>query len=164
MSILLEKKIRINRTLTVSLDHANAIEDEMRIKIVQLLYKKNLNAEQITVRLKKLGYKRALTTIRHHIEILKAADLIELVKIVESRGAITKYYGTSTKLLPFLLPTDFAKKHSTIIKLTASRLEKILNLISKKTSKSQKSNQVGYNEYVLIEIFNHAMTSLLEKN
>ena len=90
MSTLLEKKIRINRTLTVSLDHAKAIEDEIRVKIVQLLYKKNLNAEQITIRLKKFGYKRALTTIRHHIEILKDADLIEIVKIVESRGAITK--------------------------------------------------------------------------
>ena len=163
MSTLLEKKIRINRTLTVSLDHANAIEDEIRIKIVQLLYKKNLNAEQIATRLKKLGYKRALTTIRHHIEILKDADLIVLVKNVESRGAITKYYGTSTKLLPFLLPTDFAKKHSAIIKLTASKLEKFLNLIAKKTSKSQKSNQAGYNEYILIEIFNYALTSLLEK-
>ena len=76
---------------------------------------------------------------------------------------LQKYYGTSTKLLPFLLPTDFAKKHSTIIKLTASKLENFLNLISKKTSKIQKSNQVGYNEYILIEIFNYAMTSLLEK-
>ena len=163
MATLLEKKVRINRTLTVSLDHAKAIEDEMRVKIVQLLYKKNLNAEQIAIRLKKFGYKRALTTIRHHIEILKDADLIEIVKIVESRGAITKYYGTSTKLLPFLLPTDFAKKHSKLIKLTASKIEKVLNSISKKTSKFKKSNQVGYNEYVLIEIFNYAMTSLLEK-
>ena len=98
------------------------------------------------------------------MEILKDADLIEIVKIVESRGAVTKYYGTSTKLLPFLLPTDFAKKHSAIIKLTASKLEKIFNLISKKTSKFQKTNQVGYNEYIIMEIFNGAMTSLLEKN
>jgi DNA-binding transcriptional ArsR family regulator len=164
MSILLEKKIRINRTLTVSLDHAKSIEDEMRMEILQLLYKKQLNAEQIATRLKKLGYKKALTTIRHHIEILKDSDLIEIVKIMESRGAVTKYYGTSTKFLPFLLPTDFAKKHSKLIKLTASKIEKVLNSISKKTSKFKKSNQVGYNEYILIEIFNHAMTSILEKN
>ena len=53
MSTLFEKKIRINRTLTVSLDHAKAIEDEIRVKIMHLLYKKNLNAEQIATRLKK---------------------------------------------------------------------------------------------------------------
>ena len=42
MSILLEKKIRINRTVTVSLDHAKSIEDEMRMEILQLLYKKKI--------------------------------------------------------------------------------------------------------------------------
>ena len=94
MSTLLEKKIRINRTLTVSLDHAKSIEDEMRMEILQLLYKKQLNAEQIAIRLKKLGYKKALTTIRHHIEILKDSDLIEIVKIIESRGANSEGFKT----------------------------------------------------------------------
>ena len=164
MSTLLEKQISVNRTLATSLEHAKAIDDPARAKILQMLYRKNLNAEQITSQLKKIGHKKALTTIRHHLEILKVSGLIEIVKIEETRGAITKYYGTSTKFLPFLLPTDFAKKHSTLIKLTASKIEKVLNSISKKTSKFKKSNQAGYNEYVLIEIFNHAMTSLLEKN
>jgi len=34
----------------------------------------------------------------------------------------------------------------------------------KKTSKSRKSNQAEYNDYLMMEIFNRAMTSLLEKN
>ena len=143
---------------------AKAIEDEIRAKILQLLYKKRLNAVQITKRLKKLGNKKALTTIRHHIEILKDAGLIEIVKIEESRGGVTKYYGTSTKLLAFTIQLDFEKKYSSIIQLTSSKLEKVLNLVLKKTSKSRKSNQTEYNDYLMMEIFNHAMTSLLEKN
>ena len=110
MSVLLEKKIRVDNILTVNIVCAKAIEDEIRAKILQLLYKKRLNAVQITKRLKKLGYKKALTTIRHHIEILKDAGLIEVVKIEESRGGITKYYGTSTKLIAFTTPLDFEKK------------------------------------------------------
>ena len=164
MSVLLEKKIRVNNILTIDTICAKAIEDEIRTKILQLLYKKRLNAVQITNRIKKLGYKKALTTIRHHIEILKNAGLIEVIKIDESRGGITKYYGTSTKLLAFTTPIDFEKKYSSAIQLTTSKLEKVLNLVLKKTSKSRKSNQAEYNDYLMMEIFNRAMTSLLEKN
>ena len=161
--MLLEKKISVNNILTVITICAKAIEDEIRAKILQLLYKKRLNAVQITKRLKKLGYKKALTTIRHHIEILKDAGLIEVIKIEESRGGITKYYGTSTKLIAFTIPLDFEKKYSSIIQLTSSKLEKVLNLVLKKTSKYRKSNQAEYNDYLVMEIFNRAMTNLLEK-
>lgn len=161
--MLLEKKISVNNILTVNTICAKAIEDEIRAKILQLLYKKRLNAVQITKRLKKLGYKKALTTIRHHIEILKDAGLIEVIKIEESRGGITKYYGTSTKLIAFTTPLDFEKKYSSIIQLTSSKLEKVLNLVLKKTSKYRKSNQAEYNDYLVMEIFNRAMTNLLEK-
>jgi len=163
VSVLLEKKISVNNILTVNTICAKAIEDEIRAKILQLLYKKRLNAVQITKRLKKLGYKKALTTIRHHIEILKDAGLIEVIKIEESRGGITKYYGTSTKLIAFTIPLDFEKKYSSIIQLTSSKLEKVLNLVLKKTSKYRKSNQAEYNDYLVMEIFNRAMTNLLEK-
>ena len=53
MSTLLEKPISVNRILVTSIDHAKAIEDPARAKIVQMLYNKNLNAEQITSQLKK---------------------------------------------------------------------------------------------------------------
>ncbi len=163
MSVLLEKKINVNNILTVNTVRAKAVEDEVRAKILQLLYKKRLNAVQITKRLKKLGYRKALTTIRHHIEILKDSGLIEVIKIEESRGGVTKYYGTSTKLLAFTTPLDFEKKYSSIIQLTSSRLEKVLNLVLKKTSKYRKQNQAEYNDYLMMEIFNRAMTNLLEK-
>ena len=163
MSVLLEKKISVNNILTVNTVCAKAIEDEIRAKILQLLYKKRLNALQITKRLKKLGYKKALTTIRHHIEILRDAGLIEVIKIEESRGGITKYYGTSTKLIAFTTPLDFEKKYLSTIQLASSKLEKVLNLVLKKTSKYRKSNQAEYNDYLVMEIFNRAITSLLEK-
>jgi len=154
----------VNNILTVNTVCAKAIEDEIRAKILQLLYKKRLNALQITKRLKKLGYKKALTTIRHHIEILRDAGLIEVIKIEESRGGITKYYGTSTKLIAFTTPLDFEKKYLSTIQLASSKLEKVLNLVLKKTSKYRKSNQAEYNDYLVMEIFNRAMTNLLEKN
>ena len=164
MSLLMEKEITTNRIILTNYEIFRALDDPIRGKIVQLLHKKQLNVGQICRRLKKFGYKKAVTTIRHHIEILKDAGLIEVIKIEESRGGVTKYYGTSTKLLAFTTPLDFEKKYSSAIKLTSSKLEKVLNLVLKKTSKSRKSNQAEYNDYIMMEIFNRAMTSLLEKN
>ena len=163
MSVLMEKVIDIDRIISGNYEMFKALDDPVRGKIIQLLNKKQLNAEQITRRLKKLGYKKAVTTIRHHIEILKNSDLIEIVKIEESRGAITKYYGSSTRLLDFTLPTDFDKNYSKIISKTSSKLAKVIGPILKNFSKTRKIQQINYNNYIVMEIMNRSLANLLEK-
>jgi len=163
MSTILEKPISVNRTLATSLEHAKAIEDPARAKILQLLYRKHLNAEQITAQLKKSGFKKALTTTRHHLEILKEAELIEVVKIEEKRGAMIKYYGTSTKLLDYETPKDFEKKYSSVIKSTSKQIEQLLDVLSKKTGKAKSQTKQEYSQYLMMEIVNRAVTTVFEK-
>ena len=163
MSTLLEKQIKVNRIVTTSIDHARAIEDPARAKIIEILYKKALSAEQISKELKKSGYKKALTTIRHHLDILKESGLIEVVKIEETRGAITKFYSTATKLLSYNAPEDFESKYSKIIDNTSTKIEKILKGINPKTTKSKKGKGSDeYSQYLIMEIMNRAMTNVLE--
>jgi DNA-binding transcriptional ArsR family regulator len=165
MSTLLEKKIKVNRIVAISSDNARAIEDPVRVKILKILYLKQLNAEQILDELKKSGYNKALTTLRHHLDILKMAGLIEIVKIQETRGAVTKYYGTSTKLLEYDTPKDFDSKYSKEIDATSGKIEKIVKSISQKTIKTKNTKsteQENYNQYLLMEIVNRAMTKVLE--
>ena len=161
MSTLLEKQIKVNRIVATSIGHARAIEDPLRAKIMEILYRQSLSADQICSALKKTGYKKALTTVRHHLDILKVSGLIEIVKIEESRGAITKYYSTSTKLLDFETPKDFDLKYSKIIDNTSSKIEKILKGISPKTKSKGKKSE-GYSQYLVLEIMNRAMTNVLE--
>ena len=159
----MEKEVTIDRIITANYDMFKALDDPIRGKIVQLLNKKQLNVKQITRRLKKFGYKKAVTTIRHHIEILKESGLIEIAKIEESRGAITKYYSSSTKLLDFTLPLDFDENYSKLISKTSSKLGKIISPILKNFSKTRKIQQINYNNYIIMEIINRAVTNLLEK-
>ena len=159
----MEKVISVDRIIATNYEQFRALEDPIRGKIVQMLYKKKLNVEQINRRLKKLGYKKAVTTIRHHVEILKNSGLVEIVKIEESRGAITKYYGSSIKLLDFTLPPDFNKNYSKIIIKTLPKLRKLVNSISKIFPKTRKVHQISYNDYIIMEIINRTMTNLLEK-
>ena len=165
MSTLLEKPIKVNRIVTTSIEHARAIEDPARAKIMELLYNHSLSAEQISNELKKTGYKKALTTVRHHLEILKNSGLVEIVKIEESRGAITKYYSTSTKLLGYQAPEDFDSKYSKIIDSTSVKIEKILKGLVPKTVKVKKGKNTDpehYSQYLVMEIMNRAMTNVLE--
>ena len=159
----MEKEVTIDRIIAANYDVFKALDDPIRGKIVQLLNKKQLNVVQITRRLKKFGYKKAVTTIRHHIEILKDSGLIEIVRIEESRGAITKYYGSSTKLLDFTLPLDFDENYSKLISKTSLKLGKVISPILKNFSKTRKIQQINYNNYIIMEIINRAVTNLLEK-
>ncbi len=163
MSILMEKEIVVNRIIVGNYEVFKALDDPIRGKIVQLLNKKQLSVDQITRRLKKLGYKKAVTTIRHHVEILKDSGLIEIIKIEESRGAITKYYGSSIKLLDFTLPLDFDENYSKVISKASLKLNKIIDPILKNFSKTRKVQQLNYNNYLVMEIMNRSITNLLEK-
>ena len=161
MAILMKKNISINRIIAIGIEHAKAIDDPLRVKILHILYNKQLDAYRITQHLKKFGHKKALTTIRHHLDILKTAGLIEVVKIEESRGAVIKYYGTSVKFIEFDLPRDFNSRYASIIKSTSSKLEKLCLTISKKIPKKQ--NDPDFHDYLVMEIINRAITTVLEK-
>lgn len=163
MSTLLEKQIKINRVMTISVEQARALEDPARSKIVEILYHKQLTTDQITKELQKNGCNKAVTTIRHHLEILKEAGLIEIVKIQEIRGAIAKFYGTSIKLIANTSSKDFDAKYSSMIKSTSTKIEKILDGIAKKPA-LQKKSESSHNEFVLMEIVNRAMANVLENN
>ena len=164
MSTLLEKQIKVNRTVTTNIGHARAIDDPARAKILEILYHQALSADQISTALKKTGYKKALTTVRHHLEILKVSGLIEIARIEESRGAITKFYSTSTKLLDFQTPEDFDSTYSKVINNTSMKIEKLLKGLTPKTTKSKGKRSVEYSQYLVMEIMNRAMTNVLEKS
>jgi len=162
MSTLLEKQIKVNRIVTTNIGHARAIDDPARAKIIEILYHQALSADQICTSLKKSGFKKALTTVRHHLDILKESGLIEISRIEESRGAITKFYSTSTKLLDFQTPDDFDSTYSKIIDNTSEKIEKILKAITPKTSKTKGKKSEWYSQYLVMEIMNRAMTNVLE--
>jgi Fe2+ or Zn2+ uptake regulation protein len=162
----MEKAIRVNRIVTTSGQQARAIEEPTRTKILKILYKNQLSAEQILGEMKKTGYAKALTTIRHHLDILKTSGLIEVVKIQESRGAVVKFYGTSTKLLEFDTPDNFELKYENLIKSTSDKITKLVKNISQKTNSKTKNHKSvdseNYNQYILMEIINRALTNVLE--
>ena len=171
MSTLLQKEIKINKILSTNAEQAKALDDPARIKILQVLYHKQLSTEQIVAELHKQGYKKATTTIRHHLDVLKDAGLVEIVKMEEIRGAVLKYYGTPVKVLGNKLPANFDSEFSKTISYASTKLEKVIKNISqnagakmKKKNITKNNSESNYEEYLLVEIVNRAMTKVFENN
>jgi DNA-binding transcriptional ArsR family regulator len=171
MSTLLQKDLKINKILATNAEQAKALDDPARIKILQVLYHKQLPTDQIVEELHKEGYKKATTTIRHHLDVLKEAGLVEIVKMEEVRGAVLKYYGTSVRILGNKLPPNFENEFSKTITDASFKLEKVIKNISqsagtkiKKKGSTKNNLQPNYEEYLLVEIVNRAMTKVFENN
>lgn len=171
MSTLLQKNLKVNRIIATNIEQTKALDDLARIKIIQILYHKQLSAEQIAVELSKAGYKKATTTIRHHLDILKKAKLIEIVKMEEVRGAVMKFYGTSVRIVGSNTEPNFDASYHKTITDASLKVEKILkNIVVETNSKIKKNDSDGHdsrknvNESVLMEIVNRAMTNIFEDN
>lgn len=171
MSTLLHKELKVSKILSTNAEQAKALDDPARIKILQILYHRQLPTEKIVEELHKMDYKKATTTIRHHLDILKDAGLIEIVRMEEIRGAVMKYYGTSVRVMGHKMPPNFETEFSKTIADTSVRLEKVIKSISqnagskiKKKNSKNGSYETNYEEHVMMEIVNRALTQVFENN
>lgn len=163
MAILVEQPVTTQRILVTTPEQARAVEDPARAKILELLYRHDMTADQMAAELKKAGHDKAITTIRHHLRVLRNAGLVQVTRIDEVRGTVSKRYGTETRLLNYDAPEDFEVKYAKIIGTTATKMDKILRGIraSLPAPKNDKQPE-SYYHYLALEILNRAVTSSLE--
>jgi DNA-binding transcriptional ArsR family regulator len=83
---------------------SDAIDEPMRAMILDILVDDALTASDVHERLADRGIDRTENTIRHHINELRDAGLVDVVRFEEGRGGTTKYYGANTIVLSYSLP------------------------------------------------------------
>ena len=88
---------------------------------------------------------------------------------VPGRWLPLKYYGTSVKVLGNKLPPNFENEFSKTIADASFKLEKVIKNISqsagakmKKKGFTKNNSEPNYEEYLLVEIVNRAMTKVFE--
>src|SRR2546427_57002 len=131
MSIVFEKSPTITELLITNTEKAKALEDPLRVAIIDMLSHNAMSIEEITNELKKTKkFNKAPTSIRHHVEILKGTGLIGLVKLKEAKGGgMLKYYASNTKLLSFDAPKDFEIKFKPAIDEVSKEVIKLISWI-----------------------------------
>jgi DNA-binding transcriptional ArsR family regulator len=167
---LFQKDVKMKRVTTLGYRSAQGLNDPVRIRILEILSHKQMTAEEIAKVLGRSGYKKATTTIRHHLDTLKSAGLIEVTKMVEVRGAVMKYYMSTLRAFSYNVPD--IEKLPKLIDDTSSKLLRILRSVleDKKFFTAFGGRDVcnicegdHYKEYVALEILNAALARTLEK-
>ncbi|MFB6113031.1 MAG: ArsR/SmtB family transcription factor [Halodesulfurarchaeum sp.] len=83
---------------------SDAIDEPMRAMILDILTGEALTASDVHERLGDRGVNRTENTVRHHINELRDAGLVDVVRFEEGRGGTTKYYAANTTVLSYSLP------------------------------------------------------------
>lgn len=174
MSIVFEKPPMITQLLMTNTEKAKALEDPLRVAIIDMLSHRSMSIEEMVTELKSKKFNKAPTTIRHHIDILKDAGLVELVKLKATKGGgLLKYYASNTKLLNFNRPKEFENELKGAIEEISSELIKLMSNISKKYSDKLKRmaenlkpcsycNTQHFVEFLLLEILRSATVEAIK--
>ncbi|MFA9518077.1 ArsR/SmtB family transcription factor [Halopenitus sp. H-Gu1] len=83
---------------------SDAIDEPMRAMILDILADEARTASEVHDCLADRGIDRTENTVRHHINELRDADLVDVVRFEEGRGGTTKYYHANTIVLSYSLP------------------------------------------------------------
>jgi DNA-binding transcriptional ArsR family regulator len=85
---------------------SSAVDEPVRAMILDMLAEETLSVAKIDDDLEGRGYDRTLNTVRHHVNELRDAGLVEVARLKEHNGGTTKYYRANTIVLSYALPDD----------------------------------------------------------
>jgi predicted ArsR family transcriptional regulator len=103
-----------------------AIDEPMRAMVLDILADETLTASQVHSRLADRGIDRTENTVRHHINELRDAGLVDVVRFEEGRGGTTKYYGANTTVLSYSLPESADPAMEEMIEAIHPQMETVL--------------------------------------
>lgn len=83
---------------------SNAVDEPFRAMILDMLADDAMTVSEIHEELENRGFDRTENTIRHHVNELRDAGLIEIALLEERRGGTSKYYRANTIVLSYMLP------------------------------------------------------------
>ena len=164
-------------TIMMNENIAKCLSDPHRLKILDLLYHRNLSTRNLFDLLKKAKYDIAMTTLRHHISILKKNGLINIQRKEEVKGILVKYYKSNVKILvyenyPFItfaqdnkeiINSLYPKLYKVIRKIMISEKELMSVILSDVKSKCKICRTYHYAEFLLFMVLNMVMAKVLRK-
>ena len=160
---IFHKDIKIKRVTTLSHVAAQGLADPVRLRILEILGAKPMSAEEIAKALGNAGHKKATTTVRHHLDALKQAGLVEAAKMVEVRGAVMKYYAATLRVYSCEAPADLDSKAAKMIDDTRSKLAKIINGVYQDKRFAGLDKDGKCTEFLALEIINAALAKAVER-
>lgn len=174
MAQIFQRQPRQGTLILADVEKARALGDPVRAAILQILSTREASIAEIKADLEKHGMSMAPTTVRHHMDLLKKAGLIELTRLEEARGGVLKYYASKVRLMEHSAPEGFEEKLESALEEAVAEALKFMKRLAKRhkheirqVAKSLKPcphcNEEHFVEYVLIETMNRAMARAMSR-
>lgn len=170
---LYTKDVRIENVITADPQQAQALENNVRAKILDMLAHEELTIKEIHAELERRGEEKAETTVRHHVQLLKDAGMVEITRLEEARGGTLKYYRSNTRVFSHELPDTaeetFLEMSNTARTELASMVELLfeehgddITAIADEIKPCEYCSRKHHGEYILHELLNQILTDLIE--
>ena len=174
MAQMFKRQVEQEGLIVADVEKARALGDPVRAAILRILSTQESSIAEIKAELEKQEMRMAPTTVRHHVDILKKAGLIELTRLEEARGGMLKYYASRVRLMEHSAPKDFDDRLGNAMEEASAEVLKLIKKLLKKhkhevthIAKSLKPcpycTQEHFVEYVLIEVINRAMARVVRR-
>ena len=104
MAVLFRREVPIRDIVAVQPNQARALQSPIRIAMLDLLAIRPMSVDELAEELPAHGFRKATNTLRHHLEVLQQAGLVELALLEQTRGAVLKFFAASARPLHHRLP------------------------------------------------------------
>lgn len=170
---LLKTEVPIRDVITTDPEKAKALENDVRAKILDMLAEQEMTIEEIHAELDRRGETKAETTVRHHVNVLKDADMVELARLEEAGGATQKYYKSNTRVFSYDLPEDADQRLDEAMGTTRDELVDLLEqlfethgdeieAVAREMKPCEYCATQHYEEFIVRELVNRGLTDLSE--
>ncbi|WP_435066252.1 ArsR/SmtB family transcription factor [Halobaculum sp. EA56] len=170
---LLESDVPIREVVTTDPEKAKALENDVRAKILDMLATEEMTIEEIYDELQRRGEEKAETTVRHHVNVLKDAGMVEIARLEEAGGGTRKYYKSNTRVFSYDLPEEanetLAGAQSTASEELTSLIETLyadhgaeIEAVAREMKPCEYCDTQHYEEFIVRELLNRALIELGE--
>jgi DNA-binding transcriptional ArsR family regulator len=104
MTILFRREVPMRKLLAVTGEQARALAAPVRLAMLELLGNRPMSIDELAAELPAHGFRQAPNTLRHHLELLRKAGLVEQAVLEQTRGAVLQYYSATGRPLHNNLP------------------------------------------------------------
>jgi DNA-binding transcriptional ArsR family regulator len=170
---LLESDVPIREVVTTDPEKAKALENDVRAKILDMLAAETMTIEEIHDELHRRGEEKAETTVRHHVNVLKDAGMVEIARLEEAGGGTRKYYKSNTRVFSYDLPERSADRLASAQETTNEELAALIETLAEmhgdeieavatEMKPCEYCETQHYEEFVIRELLNRALIDLGE--
>ena len=170
---LFESDVRVREVVTTDPRTAKALDNGTRAKVLDMLADDAMTIEEIHAELSRRGEQKAETTVRHHVNVLKNAGMVEIARLEEAGGGTRKYYGSNTRVFSYDLPED---GEETLADARASATDGLARLVetlhgehgdeietvAREMTPCEYCETQHYEEFIVRELLDRALIDLRE--